>query len=58
MLQMCNGTVKIQKLKWLESVRSHLVTSRATDDTRILEDEEELLQHQFVCNQMMTYDAP
>jgi len=58
MSQMCNGGVKIQILKWLESVHSHLVTSGATGDTRISEDEDEMLRHKFVCSHMPTYDAP
>ena len=49
MLQLCNGTVKIQILKRLEIVHSHLVVSRATGDKRIPEDEDELLQHKCVC---------
>jgi len=48
MSQMCNGRVKIQILKWLESVHSHLVISGATGDTRISEDEDELLQHKLL----------
>ena len=58
MSQMGNGKVKIQILKCLESVHSHMVISRATGDTRIPEDEDELLQYKFVCSQMTTYDAP
>jgi hypothetical protein len=49
--------VKIQMLKWLESVHSQMAISRAAGDTRIPEEEDELLQYKFVCSQMTTYDA-
>jgi hypothetical protein len=58
MSQMCNGRVTVQILRWLESVHSHMVIASATGDTRIPEDEDELLYHKFVCSQMTTYDAP
>jgi len=45
MSQIRNGRVKILILIWLQSEYSHMVISRATGDTRIPEDEDELLLH-------------